>query len=145
MLSVSRINRYDQLTKCSRDEDLRADRQREFTQIVCETSFLNEVEIRQIFEDMSRHVFKTVQNVDLPAPFPLMSWTEAMQRYGSDKPDLRVNLEFTDVTDVMRDVDFKVFAAAAATPGRRVVALRVPGGTELSSSEVGREPCRERV
>src|SRR5690606_9438233 len=125
-----------QITKCFRDEDLRADRQPEFTQIDCETSFLNEDEIRQIFEDMIRHVFKTVQGVELPSPFPIMSWTEAMQRYGSDKPDLRVNLEFTDVTDVMRDVDFKVFAAAATAPGSRVVALRVPGGAELSRSEI---------
>ena len=136
MLMVSGFDRYYQITKCFRDEDLRADRQPEFTQIDCETSFLNEVEIRQIFEDMIRHVFKTVQNVDLPAPFPQMTWTEAMQRYGSDKPDLRVNLEFTDVTDVMRDVDFKVFASAATAPGSRVVALRVPGGSELSRSEI---------
>lgn len=135
MLMVSGFDRYYQITKCFRDEDLRADRQPEFTQIDCETSFLNELEIREIFENMIRHVFKTVQNVELPSPFPIMSWTEAMQRYGSDKPDLRVNLEFTDVTDVMRDVEFKVFAAATA-PGSRVVALRVPGGAELSRSEI---------
>ncbi|CAM3981730.1 aspartate--tRNA ligase [Bordetella tumulicola] len=135
MLMVSGFDRYYQITKCFRDEDLRADRQPEFTQIDCETSFLNELEIREIFENMIRHVFKTVQDVELPSPFPIMSWTEAMQRYGSDKPDLRVNLEFTDVTDVMRDVEFKVFAAATA-PGNRVVALRVPGGAELSRSEI---------
>ena len=136
MLMVSGFDRYYQITKCFRDEDLRADRQPEFTQIDCETSFLNEVEIREIFESMIRHVFKVVQDVELPSPFPIMPWTEAMRRYGSDKPDLRVNLEFTDMTDVMRDVDFKVFAAAAAAPGSRVVALRVPGGAEMSRSEI---------
>ncbi|CAM3363681.1 aspartate--tRNA ligase [Bordetella sputigena] len=136
MLMVSGFDRYYQITKCFRDEDLRADRQPEFTQIDCETSFLNEVEIREIFESMIRHVFKVVQNVDLPQPFPSMTWTEAMRRYGSDKPDLRVSLEFTDISDIMRDVDFKVFASAAATPGSRVVALRVPGGGSLSRSEI---------
>lgn len=136
MLMVSGFDRYYQITKCFRDEDLRADRQPEFTQIDCETSFLTEEEIRAVFESMIRHVFKVVQDVDLDETFPLMSWTEAMARYGSDKPDLRVNLEFTDVTDVMRDVDFKVFASAATTPGSRVVALRVPGGAELSRSEI---------
>ncbi|OZI20948.1 aspartate--tRNA ligase [Bordetella genomosp. 9] len=136
MLMVSGFDRYYQITKCFRDEDLRADRQPEFTQIDCETSFLNEVEIRAIFESMIHHVFKVVQNVDLPQPFPSMTWTEAMRRYGSDKPDLRVSLEFTDISDIMRDVDFKVFASAAATPGSRVVALRVPGGGSLSRSEI---------
>lgn len=136
MLMVSGFDRYYQITKCFRDEDLRADRQPEFTQIDCETSFLSEIEIREIFENMIRHVFKVVQDVDLPSPFPIMPWTEAMRRYGSDKPDLRVNLEFTDMTDVMRDVDFKVFAAAATAPGSRVVALRVPGGAEMSRSEI---------
>jgi aspartyl-tRNA synthetase len=136
MLMVSGFDRYYQITKCFRDEDLRADRQPEFTQIDCETSFLNEVEIREIFESMIRHVFKVVQDVDLPQPFPSMTWTEAMRRYGSDKPDLRVSLEFTDISDIMRDVDFKVFAAAAAAPGSRVVALRVPGGGALSRSEI---------
>ena len=136
MLMVSGFDRYYQITKCFRDEDLRADRQPEFTQIDCETSFLNEFEIREIFENLIRHVFKVVQGVDLAQPFPIMPWTEAMRRYGSDKPDLRVKLEFTDVTDVMRDVDFKVFAAAATAPGSRVVALRVPGGAEMSRSEI---------
>ncbi len=136
MLMVSGFDRYYQITKCFRDEDLRADRQPEFTQIDCETSFLSEVEIREIFENMIRHVFKVVQDVELPSPFPIMPWTEAMRRYGSDKPDLRVSLEFTDMTDVMRDVDFKVFAAAATAPGSRVVALRVPGGAEMSRSEI---------
>ncbi len=136
MLMIAGFDRYYQITKCFRDEDLRADRQPEFTQIDCETSFLDESEIRAIFEGMIRHVFKTVQGVDLPDPFPQMTWEEAMRRYGSDKPDLRVSLEFTDLTDVMRDVEFKVFSQAAALPGGRVVALRVPGGAELTRSEI---------
>lgn len=136
MLMVAGFDRYYQITKCFRDEDLRADRQPEFTQIDCETSFLDEVEIRAIFEGMIRSVFKSVQGVDLAESFPTMTWDEAMRRYGSDKPDLRVKLEFTDVTDVMRDVDFKVFSAAANAPGSRVVALRVPGGAALSRSEI---------
>ena len=136
MLMVSGFDRYYQITKCFRDEDLRADRQPEFTQIDCETSFLNETEIRAIFEDMIRHVFKAVQNVELANPFPIMPYTEAMRLYGSDKPDLRVKLEFTDLTDVMKDVDFKVFAQAATTEGSRVDALRVPKGGSISRSEI---------
>ncbi len=136
MLMVSGFDRYYQITKCFRDEDLRADRQPEFTQIDCETSFLNEVEIRAIFESMIRHVFKAVQNVDLAETFPIMPYSEAMRLYGSDKPDLRVKLEFTDLTDVMKDVDFKVFAQAATTEGSRVVALRVPAGGSISRSEI---------
>ena len=136
MLMVSGFDRYYQITKCFRDEDLRADRQPEFTQIDCETSFLNEIEIRAIFEDMIRHVFKAVQNVELANPFPIMPYNEAMRLYGSDKPDLRVKLEFTDLTDVMKDVDFKVFAQAATTEGSRVVGLRVPKGGIISRSEI---------
>ncbi len=136
MLMVAGFDRYYQIVKCFRDEDLRADRQPEFTQIDCETSFLNEEQIREIFEGMVRHVFKEVQNVELDARFAIMSWDEAMLRFGSDKPDLRVKLEFTELTDVMKDVDFKVFASAAAQPGGRVVALRVPGGAELSRKEI---------
>src|SRR5690554_2754731 len=105
MLMVAGFDRYYQITKCFRDEDLRADRQPEFTQIDCETSFLNEEQIREIFEGLMRHVFKAVQNVDLPAPFPTMTWAEAMRRFGSDKPDLRVKLEFTDISDIMKDVE----------------------------------------
>src|SRR5690606_15075386 len=108
----------------------------EFTQIDCEVSFLDEVEIRAIFEDMVRHVFKKVLQVELPNPFPTMTWQEAMHRFGSDKPDLRVSLEFTDVADLMADVDFKVFSAPANDPNSRVVALRVPGGGELTRSEI---------
>lgn len=136
MLMVAGFDRYYQITKCFRDEDLRADRQPEFTQIDCETSFLAEEEIRAIFEGMIRQVFKTVQNVDLPDPFPIMSYQEAIELYGSDKPDLRVKLQLTDLGDVMQDVDFKVFAQAAQAPGSRVVALRVPNGAQLSRSEI---------
>ena len=135
LLMVSGFDRYYQIVKCFRDEDLRADRQPEFTQIDCETSFLNEVEIREIFETMTRHVFKTAIDVDLPA-FPVMPYAEAMARFGSDKPDLRVALEFTELTDVMKDVEFKVFSAAAKSDGGRVVALRVPGGGAMPRSEI---------
>ncbi len=136
MLMVAGFDRYYQIVKCFRDEDLRADRQPEFTQIDCETSFLNEVQIREIFEGMISHVFKVVQNVDLPSPFPTMPWSEAMRVYGSDKPDLRVKLEFTDLSDVMKDVDFQVFAQSANTEGSRVVGLRVPGGAAITRSEI---------
>jgi aspartyl-tRNA synthetase len=136
MLMVSGFDRYYQIVKCFRDEDLRADRQPEFTQIDCETSFLNELEIREIFEEMIRHVFKVVQNVDLANPFPIMTYGEAMRLYGSDKPDLRVKLEFTDLSDIMQDVDFNVFAQAARSEGSRVVALRVPMGGQISRSEI---------
>ncbi|VCU69986.1 Aspartate--tRNA ligase [Pigmentiphaga humi] len=136
LLMVAGFDRYYQIVKCFRDEDLRADRQPEFTQIDCETSFLNEQQIRDIFENMIRHVFKEVKGVELADPFPVMPWSEAMGRFGSDKPDLRVKLEFTDLTDVMKNVDFKVFASAANSEGGRVVALRVPGGAELSRSEI---------
>src|SRR5690554_836821 len=136
MLMVAGFDRYYQITKCFRDEDLRADRQPEFTQIDCETSFLNEVEIREIFEGMLRHVFSKVQKAELPERFPTMTWEEAMRRFGSDKPDLRVKLEFTDVADLMKNVDFKVFAAPANDPACRVVALRVPGGGAMSRGEI---------
>lgn len=136
MLMVAGFDRYYQITKCFRDEDLRADRQPEFTQIDCETSFLDEVQIREIFEGMIRHVFTTVQKVELPTPFPIMTWGEAMRRYGSDKPDLRIKLEFVDVSELMQDVDFKVFSAPANDPVSRVVALRVPGGARLPRSEI---------
>jgi aspartyl-tRNA synthetase len=136
LLMVSGFDRYYQITKCFRDEDLRADRQPEFTQIDCETSFLDEVEIRAIFEEMIRTVFREAIAVELPKQFPTMSYGEAMRLYGSDKPDLRVKMQFTDLTEVMRDVDFKVFSGPATMPGGRVVGLRVPGGAELSRSEI---------
>ena len=135
MLMVAGYDRYYQITKCFRDEDLRADRQPEFTQIDCETSFLGEQDIRALFERMIVHVFQQALDVDLGA-FPVMPHAEAMHRFGSDKPDLRVKLEFTELTDAMRDVDFKVFSGPATTPGGRVVALRVPGGGDISRGEI---------
>ncbi|MBT9442803.1 MAG: aspartate--tRNA ligase, partial [Acidovorax sp.] len=118
-----------------RDEDLRADRQPEFTQIDCETSFLGEEEIRAIFQRMITEVFQQQLGVDL-GEFPIMTYQEAAFRFGSDKPDLRVKLEFTELTEVMKDVDFKVFSAPATTKGGRVVALRVPGGAQISRGEI---------
>jgi aspartyl-tRNA synthetase len=135
LLMVAGFDRYYQIVKCFRDEDLRADRQPEFTQIDIETSFLGEDEIRTMFEGMIRSVFQHAIGVELPA-FPVMKYAEAMARYGSDKPDLRVQLELTELTEVMRDVDFKVFAGPAAMADGRVVALRVPGGAEMSRSEI---------
>ena len=135
LLMVAGYDRYYQITKCFRDEDLRADRQPEFTQIDIETSFLGEQEIRDLFQRMITHVFQKTMNVEL-GEFPVMPYAEAMHKYGSDKPDLRVKLEFTELTDVMKDVDFKVFSGPATTPGGRVVALRVPGGSEISRSEI---------
>jgi aspartyl-tRNA synthetase len=135
LLMVAGFDRYYQITKCFRDEDLRADRQPEFTQIDIETSFLSEHEIRAVTEAMVRTVFRRTLGIELP-PYVEMTYGEAMHRYGSDKPDLRVKLEFTELTDVMKDVDFKVFAGPATTPGGRVVALRVPGGGEMSRGEI---------
>ena len=136
LLMVAGFDRYYQITKCFRDEDLRADRQPEFTQIDCETSFLDEVEIRAIFEEMIRTVFRRVHGVELSGQFPTMTYGDAMRLYGSDKPDLRVRLQFTELTEVMRDVDFKVFSGPAQAEGGRVVGLRVPGGAELTRSEI---------
>ena len=129
LLMVSGYDRYYQITKCFRDEDLRADRQPEFTQIDIETSFLTEEEIRDIFQGMIKTVFQNTIGVDL-GEFPVMTYQDAARLYGSDKPDLRVKLEFTELTDVMKDVDFKVFSGAANMKGGRVVALRVPGGSK---------------
>ena len=136
LLMIAGFDRYYQLTKCFRDEDLRADRQPEFTQVDIETSFLGEAEITGIMENLIRHVFKEAIDIDLPNPFPLLSYTEAMHRYGSDKPDLRVTLELTEVTDVVKDVPFKVFASVAASETGRVAALRIPGGAALTRSEI---------
>ncbi|MDG0854024.1 aspartate--tRNA ligase [Roseateles puraquae] len=135
LLMVAGFDRYYQITKCFRDEDLRADRQPEFTQIDIETSFLTEEEIRSMFEGMIRHVFRKTMNVEL-GDYPVMKYAEAMHRFGSDKPDLRVKLEFTELTDAMTTVDFKVFSGPATTPGGRVVALRVPGGAAMSRGEI---------
>jgi aspartyl-tRNA synthetase len=136
LLMVSGFDRYFQITKCFRDEDLRADRQPEFTQVDIETSFMSEEEIMTTVEDMIRKMFKDVQNIDLVKPFPRMPFTEAMSRYGSDKPDMRVTLEITELSEVMKDVDFKVFAGAANMEGGRVAALRVPNGAAMSRSEI---------
>ncbi|RJX31375.1 MAG: aspartate--tRNA ligase [Oxalobacter sp.] len=133
LLMVANFDRYYQITKCFRDEDLRADRQPEFTQIDCETSFMNEEEIRAMFENLLRTVFKKAIHVDLPNPFPVMDYATAMAKYGSDKPDMRVKLAFTELTDVMKDVPFKVFSGAANMEGGRVVALLVPGGAKEGS------------
>ncbi|HCE07650.1 MAG TPA: aspartate--tRNA ligase [Oxalobacteraceae bacterium] len=133
LLMVANFDRYYQIVKCFRDEDLRADRQPEFTQIDCETSFMSEQEIRDMFEGMIRLVFKNTLDIDLPNPFPVMDYATAMGTYGSDKPDMRVQLEFTDLTAVMKDVDFKVFSGAANMEGGRVVGLRVPGGAKEGS------------
>jgi aspartyl-tRNA synthetase len=127
MLMMAGYDRYYQITKCFRDEDLRADRQPEFTQIDCETSFLDELEIRALFEGLVRTMFRDVLSVELPDPFPIMTYADAVRLYGSDKPDLRVALQFTELTDLMKAVDFKVFRAAADLPGGRVAALCVPG------------------
>ena len=136
LLMVAGFDRYYQITKCFRDEDLRADRQPEFTQIDIETSFLNETQIMAMMEEMICGVFKSAINVDLPSPFPRLTHADAMSRYGSDKPDLRVPLVLTELTDVMKDVEFKVFREAAHKPGGRVAALRVPGGVRLSRKEI---------
>ena len=136
LLMVANFDRYYQIVKCFRDEDLRADRQPEFTQIDCETSFMSEQEIRDMFENMIRLVFKNTLNIDLPNPFPVMDYFEAMGLYGSDKPDMRVKLQFTDLTDVMKDVDFKVFSGAANMVNGRVVGMRVPGGANMPRSEI---------
>ncbi|NOU40352.1 MAG: aspartate--tRNA ligase [Methylotenera sp.] len=136
LLMVSGFDRYFQITKCFRDEDLRADRQPEFTQVDIETSFMEENDIMDLVEEMIRQMLKKVQNVDLPAAFPRMSFAEAMTRYGSDKPDMRVTLEITELSDVMKDVDFKVFAGAANMAGGRVAALRVPNGAAMARSEI---------
>jgi aspartyl-tRNA synthetase len=135
LLMVAGFDRYYQITKCFRDEDLRADRQPEFTQIDIETSFLTEQDIRDMFQGMIKTVFQNVLGIDL-GEFPVMAYSEAMYRFGSDKPDLRVKLEFTELTDVMTDVDFKVFSTPAQSKGGRVVALCVPGGGEMSRGEI---------
>ena len=136
LLMVAGFDRYYQLTKCFRDEDLRADRQPEFTQVDIETSFMSENQIIELTEEMIRTVFDEVMNVKLPNPFPRISYQEAMARFGSDKPDMRVTLEITDVTDAVKDVSFKVFATVAAQPNGRVAAIRIPNGAALTRGEI---------
>jgi aspartyl-tRNA synthetase len=132
LLMMSGLDRYYQIVRCFRDEDLRADRQPEFTQLDIEMSFVDEAGVTNTMEDLMRYVFKATLDVDLPNPFPRMPYSEAMQRFGSDKPDLRIDLELVEVADLMADVDFKVFAGPAADPEGRVAALCVPGGAEMS-------------
>jgi len=136
MLMIAGFDRYYQIVKCFRDEDLRADRQPEFTQIDVETSFLGEQEIRALMEGLARHLFQDVLGVALPDPFPVMTYEDAMRDYGVDKPDLRVPLKLAELTDVMKDVEFKVFSGPANAAGGRVAALCVPGGATISRSEI---------
>jgi aspartyl-tRNA synthetase len=136
LLMIAGFDRYYQIVRCFRDEDLRADRQPEFTQLDIETSFLDQSQIQQIMEGLIVNLFKSVLGVDLPQPLPRMSYAEAMRRYGSDKPDLRIALELVDVADLVKGCDFKVFAAPAADPQGRVAALRVPQGGKLTRKEI---------
>jgi aspartyl-tRNA synthetase len=136
LLMVAGFERYFQVTRCFRDEDLRADRQPEFTQLDIETSFLDEDGVMALMEEMIRALFKAVMNIDLPNPFPRLSHDEAVRRFGSDRPDLRIPLELTDVGDLMKTVEFKVFAGPANSPTGRVAALRVPQGSELPRSQI---------
>jgi len=136
LLMMSGMDRYYQIVRCFRDEDLRADRQPEFTQLDLEMSFLSEDEIMGLMEEMIRVTFKQALDIDLPDPFPRMSYAEAMQRFGSDRPDLRADLELIDVADLMADVEFKVFAGPAKDPKGRVAALRLPDGGKLSRKDI---------
>jgi aspartyl-tRNA synthetase len=137
LLMMSGFDRYYQIVRCFRDEDLRAERQPEFTQLDIETSFMSEEQIMQHMEELIRHIFKDVLGDELPRPFPRISYAEAMRRYGSDKPDLRISLELVDVADLVRGSEFKVFSGPASNPNGRVAALRVPkGGTTLSRKEI---------
>ena len=136
LLMVAGFDRYYQIVKCFRDEDLRADRQPEFTQIDIETSFLAEEDIRRLMEDLVRHVFREAAGIELPSPFPVLTYDEVMRDYGVDKPDLRVPLKLTELTDVVRDVEFKVFSGPANAEGGRVCALCVPGGGSFTRSEL---------
>lgn len=136
LLMMGGIDRYYQIVRCFRDEDLRADRQPEFTQLDIETSFLDEDEIQGIMEDMMRGMFKDIMNVDLPAKFERMTYADAMRRFGSDKPDLRIPLELVDIGDLLKKVEFKVFADVANDPHGRIAALCVPGGAVISRKEI---------
>jgi aspartyl-tRNA synthetase len=136
LLMMSGFDRYYQIVRCFRDEDLRADRQPEFTQLDIETSFLTQDQVMALMEGLIRHVFSRVLKAHLPDPFPQLKYADAIRRYGSDKPDLRVPLEFNDVADLVRDCEFKVFAGPAADPDGRVAALRVPRGGELTRKQI---------
>ena len=136
ILMMAGFDRYYQIARCFRDEDLRADRQPEFTQLDLEFAFVEEKDVQDFVEELIRHVFKEVQGVELDAVFPRMTWAEAMRRFGSDKPDLRIALELVDVADVLKHVEFKVFAEPANDPAGRVAALRVPSGGSMTRKEV---------
>ena len=136
LLMMSGLDRYYQIVRCFRDEDLRADRQPEFTQLDVEMSFVDEADVMGSMEALVRVLFKAVLDVELPDPFPRMAYADAMLRYGSDKPDLRIDLELIEVADLMSAVEFKVFAGPASDPDGRVAALRVPGGNSLSRKEI---------
>jgi aspartyl-tRNA synthetase len=136
LLMIAGFDRYYQIVRCFRDEDLRADRQPEFTQLDVETSFLTQAQIMELMEGLTRHFFQEVLGQALPDPFPRMTFAEAMRRYGSDKPDLRIPLELADVADLVKDCDFKVFAGPAKDPKGRVAALRVPGGGAMPRSQI---------
>ena len=136
ILMMAGFDRYYQIARCFRDEDLRADRQPEFTQLDLEFAFVEERDVQDFVEELIRHVFREVQGVELDAAFPRMTWAEAMRRYGSDKPDLRIALELVDVADALKHVEFKVFAEPANDPAGRVAALCVPGGSTLSRKEI---------
>jgi aspartyl-tRNA synthetase len=136
MLMIAGFDRYYQIVKCFRDEDLRADRQPEFTQIDIETSFLGETEIRALMESLVRHMFREAADIELPDPFPVMKYDDAVRDYGLDKPDLRVSLKLTELTDVMKDVEFKVFSTPANAAGGRVSGLCIPGGASLTRGEI---------
>ena len=136
LLMISGMDKYYQIVRCFRDEDLRADRQPEFTQLDIETSFMNEDEIMETMEEMMKQLFSEVLNVDLGEKFPVMTYEEGMRRYGSDKPDLRIPLELVDIADEMKDVDFKVFSGPANDPNGRVVALKIPNGSDLTRKEI---------
>jgi len=136
LLMVSGFDRYYQIARCFRDEDLRADRQPEFTQLDMEMSFIEEADITGLMENMMRELFKSVLDTALPDPFPRMSWQEAMDRYGSDRPDLRIHLELTELTDIMKSAEFKVFSGPANNPDGRVAALAIPGGADLTRQTI---------
>ena len=136
LLMIGGMDRYYQITRCFRDEDLRADRQPEFTQLDIEMAFVEEGDVMALNERLIRSLFREVLGVELPDPFPRMPYAEAMARFGSDKPDLRIPLEFTDLTDLMREVDFKVFSGPAKDPEGRIAALRLPGGGTLTRKEI---------
>jgi aspartyl-tRNA synthetase len=136
ILMVAGFDRYYQIARCFRDEDLRADRQPEFTQLDLEFAFVEEKDVQDFVEELIRHVFREVQGVELANPFPRMTWAEAMRRFGSDKPDLRIALELVDVAEAVKHIEFKVFAEPANDPAGRVAALRVPGGSTLSRKDI---------